>query len=579
MASWLDGLMAAAAAVLPLSAAASFGSTPGVFVELLVADTAGASIAESSTRMMGNAVVLRQRPPAATSPGAAGTTAERVFLDTSLCFNRSVRLMSLEFFVDDVTPLHAGAFRWQILHPIPSHHAAPTQWFRLAEAWPLAETEKPVTDAYPVPGAYRLSLRPAGKQLGHADCIGWSLKGPGSGPLSYQEDETGHSQVAWASSSGGLHDATELYVKRGARPAPHIDWTGLESRTYSLRLRYVEDDTPVTEAAPPVRRRTGAPKKVVEGGNPACWKAGYTFEKCCVVLPDAVNDTDADGNPDCWDNFFNFERCCTLTAEQRAEKISFAPPETPHYELPHLFRGNLPRLGPVQDDEALLLYSLVRVMRPRTILEFGTSNGFSSINWLYAIADDPEARVFSYDILPYPNALLLEDADPRFVFVQKSQADFDPADIDGRPVDIAFFDAGHLVEYSVKAFERVVEFSLSPQAIVAVHDTGLHVLDYGSGAPADEEGLPFSEESCALRPGGATLCRRFEGCQGMDERHGYCVARAHRPSERQFVDEVLRRWPEFRPMHLHSRRVFRHGLTLLQRGVLWDPDKGAGGDF
>ncbi|CAE8682326.1 unnamed protein product [Polarella glacialis] len=208
-------------------------------------------------------------------------------------------------------------------------------------------------------------------------------------------------------------------------------------------------------------------------------------------------------------------------------------------------------------------------MRPRTIVEFGTSNGFSAINWLHAIADDPEARVFSYDILPYPSATVLEDADPRFRFLQKSQTDFEPADIEGRPVEVALFDAGHLVEYSLKAFE-LIRPSLSPTAIVAVHDTGLHVRDFGSGAPADEEGLPFSAERCAARPGGARHCHRFPGCEGDSDVHGFCIGRAHRPSERQFVQELLARWPEFRPIHVHSRRVFRHGLTLLQCGDLWN---------
>lgn len=190
---------------------------------------------------------------------------------------------------------------------------------------------------------------------------------------------------------------------------------------------------------------------------------------------------------------------------------------------------------------------------------------------MHAIAEDLDARVFSYDILPYPAARALEDSDPRFFFHQKSQADFEPADVDGRPIDVAFFDAGHLIEYSLKAFERLRP-ALAPNALVAVHDTGLHVRDFGSGAPPEEEGLPFSEESCALRPGGAARCYRFRDCQGESDVHGYCVGRAHRPSERQFVSEVLKRWPEFRPLHVHSRRVFRHGLTLLQRGELLGPD-------
>merc|ERR1719443_2874448 len=122
------------------------------------------------------------------------------------------------------------------------------------------------------------------------------------------------------------------------------------------------------------------------------------------------------------------------------------------------------------------------------------------MNWMHAIADDPDARVFSYDIGAYPNIAALEDADPRFTFVLKSQADFEPEDIGGRTVDIALFDAGHLVEYSLVAFERLLP-SLSPTAIVAIHDTGFHIKDQGTPGPT--EGQPFSEELCAQRALGA----------------------------------------------------------------------------
>eukprot|EP00435_Cladocopium_sp_Y103_P003397 s4351_g1.t1 len=55
---------------------------------------------------------------------------------------------------------------------------------------------------------------------------------------------------------------------------------------------------------------------------------------------------------------------------------------------------------------------------------------------------------------------------------------------------------------------------------------------------------------------------RFNGCEGLSDLQGFCLGRAHRPSERRFVAEVVKKWPEFRPLHFHSRRVFRHGLTL-----------------
>ncbi|CAE7241890.1 lig-1 [Symbiodinium sp. CCMP2592] len=315
------------------------------------------------------------------------------------------------------------------------------------------------------------------ERLGYADCLGWSCRG-GSEPLPY--DDSGLAQVAWVRSSEGLPDAVELFVKRpgldpltsATRKDLHIDWTGLERRTYSVRLLYSEVQTPTgPKALDAIAER--AP--VVEGGNPACWRGGFTFERCC-----------RDSDDSCWDSSFTFDRCCSLTAVKRYADFNFKPPQKPHYELLHLERDNKPRLGPVQDDEALLLYSLVRALRPRTIVEFGTSNGFSALNWMHAIAEDPDARVFSYDILPYPAARALEDSDPRFLFHQKSQADFEPADVDGRPIDVAFFDAGHLIEYSLKAFERLRP-ALAPNALVAVHDTGLHVRDFGSGAPPEAE--------------------------------------------------------------------------------------------
>ncbi|CAE7705267.1 lig-1 [Symbiodinium sp. CCMP2456] len=341
----------------------------------------------------------------------------------------------------------------------------------------------------------QLWISHAEAKLGYADCLGWSSRG-GSEPLPY--DDSSLAQVAWVRSSEGLPDAVELFVKRpgldpltsATRKDLHIDWTGLERRTYSVRLLYNEVQAPSPKALDAIAER--AP--VVEGGNPACWRGGFTFERCC-----------RDSDDSCWDSSFTFDRCCSLTAVKRYADFNFEPPQKLHYELFHLERDNKPRLGPVQDDEALLLYSLVRALRPRTIVEFGTSNGFSALNWMHAIAEDPDARVFSYDILPYPAARALEDSDPRFFFHQKSQADFEPADVDGRPIDVAFFDAGHLIEYSLKAFERLHP-ALAPNALVAVHDTGLHVRDFGSGAPPEEEGLPFSEESCALRPGGAARC-------------------------------------------------------------------------
>lgn len=90
--------------------------------------------------------------------------------------------------------------------------------------------------------AYKLSLSP-GWKMGFGDCVGWSVAGEGTGPFAFAEGGTG--RVAWARSADGLHDAVELFVKKGIdplsemqRPDPHIGWTGMLQRTYSLRLLY-----------------------------------------------------------------------------------------------------------------------------------------------------------------------------------------------------------------------------------------------------------------------------------------------------------------------------------------------------
>lgn len=67
------------------------------------------------------------------------------------------------------------------------------------------------------------------------------------------------------------------------------------------------------------------------------------------------------------------------------------------------------------------------------------------------------------------------------------------------------------MRYSLRAFERLLP-SLAPSATVAVHDTGLHVLDHGTQAPREQEGLPFTAESC--RRAGHCGALSGPGCKG-----------------------------------------------------------------
>ena len=195
-------------------------------------------------------------------------------------------------------------------------------------------------------------------------------------------------------------------------------------------------------------------------------------------------------------------------------------------------------LGPVQRDEALFLHGLVRVVRPRTVVELGFLRGHSSFNLLRALDDD--ARLYAFDVDPAAaeHARRRLGHDPRFRFLLKSQTEIAADDVDGRPVDFVFLDASHEVELNRRTFARL-EPMLAPRAILAVHDTGT---------------VPRW-----LFPDWHPLLRTTEGWVG-DEYEG-------RPGERAFVNWLLAEHPGYAQLHLHSDRTVRCGITLVQRSA------------
>ena len=100
------------------------------------------------------------------------------------------------------------------------------------------------------------------------------------------------------------------------------------------------------------------------------------------------------------------------------------PPDVAHLTLSH---DNMD--GPVQRDEALLLHALLRVLRPKTVVEIGFFRGQSAFNFLRAL--DGEARLYSFDIKPacLNVAERRFGRDPRFRLVLKSHEKIEPKDI------------------------------------------------------------------------------------------------------------------------------------------------------
>lgn len=198
-------------------------------------------------------------------------------------------------------------------------------------------------------------------------------------------------------------------------------------------------------------------------------------------------------------------------------------------------------IGPLQRDEAIALFGITRVLRPATVVEFGFFHGHSAFNFLEAI--DADAKLFSYDVNPESICRANDEFSGfrNFRFLSKSMCDFDPTDIGHRKIDLVFFDAAHDLAPNQETFAKVLPH-LSESALIVIHDTGAWTTT----------GLTdlHREFISKLNPPRTT--------------EGHII---HQPDEREFVDWITTKYPEFVALHLHSARVLRHGMSLLQRQV------------
>ena len=196
-------------------------------------------------------------------------------------------------------------------------------------------------------------------------------------------------------------------------------------------------------------------------------------------------------------------------------------------------------IGPLQRDEAIALFGIVRALRPKVTVEFGFFHGHSAFNFLQALPDD--GRLYSYDIDAESSrrAMTEFNFDRRFTFISKSQTDFDPADIGNQEINFIFFDAAHELALNITTFHRIVSH-LAPEGMLAIHDTGLWHRSHF--APIHE-----------------AFVRENPGEWKSEDLY------AHQPGERAFIDWILAEHPEFSAIHFHSTRTLRHGFSLLQR--------------
>ena len=189
------------------------------------------------------------------------------------------------------------------------------------------------------------------------------------------------------------------------------------------------------------------------------------------------------------------------------------------------------------------LFGLTRVIRPKTIVEFGFRTGHSALNFL--VAAGPGCVVFSYDTADSAEAIARRCLGhvKNFRFIKKSQSDFSLSDIENRKIDLCFFDASHNLALNLRTFE-LIRPHLAEAGIVAVHDTGVWHRKF------------FKDRHFS-----------YIVSDAGEETGRWIDAEQYQPAvtERLFVNALLRSDPEFCQIHFHSTYTLRNGITLLQR--------------
>ncbi len=200
------------------------------------------------------------------------------------------------------------------------------------------------------------------------------------------------------------------------------------------------------------------------------------------------------------------------------------------YDLSHLTQSEKQDvMGPIQDDEALFLYSIIRGMRIKRVLEIGGLSGYSARNFVRAGVD----VCYTVDLVPVPQV----SDDGRHRVLVKNALHLTPEDLDNKPLDLVFFDCHDMVQMDLLKM-LVRQQLITDETVIALHDTNLHYKKY----------VPFD---C---PYNSTL-----------------DAWIHQPVERKMVN-ILKDigYDVFsirtrREQHDDDTFPYRHGLTVCQK--------------
>ena len=199
------------------------------------------------------------------------------------------------------------------------------------------------------------------------------------------------------------------------------------------------------------------------------------------------------------------------------------------YPLDHLTQPQSQIVsGPIQDDEALFMYSIIMGKRINRVLEVGGLFAYSSNNFLKAMTF-VNGTLYTVDINPVSKL-----ADNHKV-IEKNVLDLTSEDVDSIPLEFVFFDCHDMVQMDM--YHHFLQNGIiNDDTILALHDTNLHYQPYSNtGSPVKNE--------CGL---------------------------AHQPVERTMVNEFKKLGYDIFLLHTtydkhHKDFPYRHGIAICQK--------------
>lgn len=200
-----------------------------------------------------------------------------------------------------------------------------------------------------------------------------------------------------------------------------------------------------------------------------------------------------------------------------------------NYNLDHLTQPSHQMvLGPIQDDEALFLYSILKGMRMKRVLEIGGGEGYSANNFIMAM-DQVDGILYTVDIKPVPVLA------PNHKVIVKNALYLTSEDVDNRPLDLVFFDCHDMVQMDIY-HHFVKEGLIQDHTVLALHDTNLHYEPFKLWGP-----YIVQEDGYAHQPVEREMVNMFKSL-------GYDTFMLHTTKEKHS--------PSF---------PFRHGITVCQK--------------